>query len=95
VCTIILSIKSLVAHLAGEREMSLSGHARSVTRLPWALGRESGRATDTALAGTLSSEQVTNFAYEGRRSGRSFATSVLYRRDDDRFMLFTPAEKTT
>lgn len=37
---------------------------------------------------------VTALTYEGRRSGRTFTTPVLYRRDGDRIVLLTPAEGT-
>ncbi|MCU4741311.1 nitroreductase/quinone reductase family protein [Natronoglomus mannanivorans] len=42
----------------------------------------------------LLSGWVTVLTYEGRRSGRSFATPLLYRRAGDRVVLLTPADGT-
>ncbi|MEY7847748.1 nitroreductase/quinone reductase family protein [Natrarchaeobius sp. A-rgal3] len=40
------------------------------------------------------SRWLTILTYEGRHSGRSFSTPVLYRRDGDSIVLLTPTEQT-
>lgn len=42
----------------------------------------------------LVSHRLAVLAYEGRRSGRTYATPVLYRRVEGRILLLTPAEGT-